>query len=305
MNQRSARQPRRLRSSPTLLVGPFIVLACMAAVSSAQQRVLKLVDIKQDPPCSAWGTITSCAPHGGAITWGGAYSTTYTWTVPPDEIGPDGVTISLTATENNPSEHRSATGLRLTASGFEPAGDKPDIPIGAPGQPMSGSARVRLKPQPGAGEYSIRIGVYWGPGFTYNYRAQAPTKEKTAEASGNSALSNAARSAIADPNFQMQPGKCSGFVDRIVRRVYGQKYAKLFGLSAKVTYANFKTNGLLTNPQELKPGDILFQPTLGNYGHIAIFVGDGVIAEDGCSGKTYRTVNAFGRYQAVGRLPPP
>jgi len=79
----------------------------------------------------------------------------------------------------------------------------------------------------------------------------------------------------------------------------------LFAMSAKLTYANFKADGLLVNTQKLLPGDILFQPGLGNYGHIAIFVGDGVIAEDGCSGKTYRSVNAFGRYQAVGRLPSP
>ena len=276
--------------------------------SAPQSFVLKRVgEPKGDPPCSTWGNITSCDPNGGSISWGPSINTTYTWTAPPEQIGPQGISISLSASESNPPDRASATGIKLIASGFDLSGGKPDAPIGR--QSLSGSTNVILKPQRGAGEYSIRIGVYWGPSYVYTYRPEASSSSssgsKAATKIGNSALSDAARAAIDDPNFQVEPMHCSGFVNRIVGKVYGRKYSKLFGVSAKVTYANFKTNGLAANTQELLPGDILFQPTLGVYGHIAIFVGDGVIAEDGCGGKSYRTVNAFGGYQAVGRLPPP
>src|ERR1700737_4202265 len=67
-----------------------------------QSTVLKLIDIKADPPCSTWGDITSCAPNGGAITWAGSYNTTYSWTQPPNEIGPGGASITLGVSQSNP-----------------------------------------------------------------------------------------------------------------------------------------------------------------------------------------------------------
>jgi len=36
---------------------------------------------------------------------------------------------------------------------------------------------VRLKPpKNAAGDYYLKIGVYWGPGFTYHYRATPSAK---------------------------------------------------------------------------------------------------------------------------------
>ncbi len=132
---------------------------------------LQLVEVKQDPPCSTWGNITSCNPNGGQITWGPSVNTNYQWTSPPQQVGPEGFTITMSVSEQNPPERRSATGLNMTGGGFVLDPPNPTIPIGAPNQPMSGSLTVTVKPPKNpSGDYYLKIGVYWGPGFTYHYR---------------------------------------------------------------------------------------------------------------------------------------
>jgi hypothetical protein len=139
--------------------------------TAPQSVVLQLVDVKGDPPCSTWN-ITTCDPNGGKITWAQTATTTYTWTAPPQQIGPEGVTISLNVSVSKaPPGFSNDTGLRLTATGFDLTGDTPDAPV--KGQNSSGSATVTIKPHPGTGEYSIGVSVYYGPSYIYHYRAVA------------------------------------------------------------------------------------------------------------------------------------
>jgi hypothetical protein len=132
---------------------------------------LQLVEVTQDPKCSSWDNITSCNPNGGQITWGDPTNTNYQWNSPPQQVGAEGFTITMSVSEQNPPENRSATGIGMDGGGFEL--DPPDarIPIGAPNQPMSGSLTVKVKPPRNpSGDYYLKIGAYWGPGFTYHYR---------------------------------------------------------------------------------------------------------------------------------------
>jgi FecR protein len=171
------------------------VARVMGTTSDSNQGsvVLKLIDIKADPPCSTWGDITSCAPNGGAITWGPSTNTTYTWTVPPNEIGPSGASITLSVSQSNPSERRVATGLRMTGSGFIFNPKDADVAIGKPGQPLSGSTSVNVKPPNNlSGDYYLKIGVYYGPAFIYHYHAErsSNSSSSTNESTGPPARSS-------------------------------------------------------------------------------------------------------------------
>jgi hypothetical protein len=131
--------------------------------------VLQLVDVKQDPPCKTWGNITSCDPNGGHVSW---YNTNYQWNSPPQQVGTGGFTITLNVSQNRPGNDRVATGLNMSGAGFDLNPANPSIPIGAPNQPMSGSLTVTVKPPKNpSGDYYLKIGVFWGPGWTYHYRA--------------------------------------------------------------------------------------------------------------------------------------
>jgi len=141
--------------------------------STTQSFVLTRVgEPKGDPPCSTWGDIKSCDPNGASISWG---SVTYNWTAPPQHIGPEGISINLSVSETNRPDSPTATGLKVRATGFDVSGGSPDVAIGGHGEPLSGSTSVMLKPRPGAGEYSIRIGVYFSVSYVYTYRAEAAT----------------------------------------------------------------------------------------------------------------------------------
>ena len=135
---------------------------------------LQLVEITPDPKCETWDFYSSCDPKAGQIvaraTWGTA---TYQWTPPPQRIDGNGFTINLSVSEQTPKpEGRVATGINLTGGGLELDPPNPTVPIGAPNQGFSGNLSVKIKPPKNAsGDYYLKIGVYWGPGFTYHYRA--------------------------------------------------------------------------------------------------------------------------------------
>jgi hypothetical protein len=140
------------------------------AVSKA--GTLKLVEITPDPKCETWNFYTSCDPKAGRIaakaSWGTA---TYQWTPPPDQIGKEGFTIDLSVSEQTPPQGRVATGINLIGGDFELDPPQATIPIGAPNQPLDGHLTVKIKaPKDPAGDHYLKIGVYWGPGFTYHYR---------------------------------------------------------------------------------------------------------------------------------------
>jgi hypothetical protein len=95
----------------------------------------------------------------------------YQWNSPPQQVGPEGFTINLSVSQQNPPASRVATGLNMSGGGFELDPPNATIPIGAPNQPMSGNLSVRVKPPKNpSGDYNLTIGVYWSPGFTYHYR---------------------------------------------------------------------------------------------------------------------------------------
>lgn len=133
---------------------------------------LQLVGITPDPKCETWNFYPTCNPNAGQIVarapWGTA---TYQWTAPPQQIGPEGVTITMSVSEQTPPQGRVATGLNLVAGGFDLNPPSASIPIGAPNQPLSGTLAVTVKPPKNpTGDLFLKIGVYWGPGFTYRYR---------------------------------------------------------------------------------------------------------------------------------------
>jgi hypothetical protein len=129
---------------------------------------LQLVEITQDPKCSTWNNTTSCNPNGGQVSW---YNTNYQWNSPPQQVGPEGFTINMSVSQQNSPDRSVATGLGMSGGGFELDPANPTIPIGAPKQPMSGSLSVKVKPPKNpSGDYYLKIGVYWGPGFSYHYR---------------------------------------------------------------------------------------------------------------------------------------
>lgn len=159
---------------PMILKAGSVKPAATATVATGKSGTLQLVEIKSDPPCETWKDLyTTCDAKIGEImaksTWGSA---TYNWTPPPDRIGPEGCSISLKASEVTPPSAPVATGINIKSSlEMQPQGAT--VAIGAPNQPLNGSTTVELKvPKNPTGDYYVTIGVYWGPGFTYHYRAQ-------------------------------------------------------------------------------------------------------------------------------------
>jgi len=143
-----------------------------SAATPPGRGVLQLATITPDPKCETWNIYSACDPKGGQIvaraSWGTA---NYKWTPPPATIPAEGLTITLTVSEETPPNNRVATGLNLTAGGFELDPGNASLPIGAPNQPSSGNLTVAVKPPKNLfGDHYLKIGVFWGPGFTYHYR---------------------------------------------------------------------------------------------------------------------------------------
>lgn len=141
------------------------------------------------------------------------------------------------------------------------------------------------------------------------------------------AESDTAKRAITDRNFELQSGYCSRFVRQVVEATHGKKYSHLFGASAKIS-----ANLFLASPygyywpaekaklgNVIQVGDILFKRNgSGGYGHVGIYVGDvpGVgkqlVAENASAtrgrvqgAKGYRTLEQYGSFDVLGRLPLP
>jgi len=271
---------RQMSSRKVALV--IAALIAMAVSSRAQQRVLKLVEVTKEPPCSTWGDITSCAPNGGAITWGGGYNTTYTWTMPPNEIGPAGVSIILNVSQSNPSERRAATGLRLTGSGFIFDQASADLPVGAPGQPLSGSRTVTIKPpQNPSGDYYLKIGVYWGPGFVYHYRAEVSSSRQP-QTPLTQPSPQKARAAVAWAQTQIGSetwrGRCQGFVEEAygVRGAFRSALAASKALDLQKTPVQDAPSGALLY---FAPSENCVGAVSPNYGHTGLSIGGGKMIE--------------------------
>lgn len=144
----------------------------------------------------------------------------------------------------------------------------------------------------------------------------------------NIALAKALIDAVTDdsldadnPNYPHDPGvrrkhMCSRFTRTGTRKLYGSKYQGLFGSTAVQTGENLRDAGFTSAgaPQE---GDYLVKLVgSGGAGHIGVYVGhvpglgDGLVAENSSTSigrvsgaKGYRTLDQFGHYDVLGRLP--
>jgi len=129
----------------------------------------------------------------------------------------------------------------------------------------------------------------------------------------NTRMAQEAMAAITDPTVTSEDGMCSRFVRQCTEKVYGTKFDHLFRADAKLTAAAFKEAQMAAVPQwrAVQPGDILFQTDgHGPHGHVAIFIGSGLVAENSSTSigrvagaKGFRSLKQFGEYQLVGRLP--
>jgi len=133
---------------------------------------LKLVEVIPTP--NHWGNDFSVNPNGGQITAKWSYgNANYQWNNPPQQVGPEGFTITLNATAQAVPRSRVTTGLTIKGGGFEldPATATFGIDTDK-GNPASGSLTVRVKPPRNpSGDYYLEIGVNYYLGFKYHYRA--------------------------------------------------------------------------------------------------------------------------------------
>ncbi len=129
----------------------------------------------------------------------------------------------------------------------------------------------------------------------------------------NKDLSDAAIQAVSNDGFESKKGYCSRFVRQVSSKVYGDKYAGLFGASAISSCNNFLAAGLAEphTAQNVELGDILFKRQgAGPFGHVGIYVGDRGVAENSSTSigriqgaKGFRSLAQFGAFDFLGRLP--
>jgi hypothetical protein len=131
---------------------------------------------------------------------------------------------------------------------------------------------------------------------------------------GNAILARAAVTAVTNPNIETRSGMCSRFCRQVVQPLYGQEIDRLFGASAIETARNFQHRGHTLDPRSNtpRPGDLLFKTQAGRFGHVGIYVGARGVAENASTArgrvqgaKGYRTLEEYGKYNLIGRLPSP
>ncbi|HEX8833979.1 MAG TPA: hypothetical protein VF719_07245 [Abditibacteriaceae bacterium] len=133
----------------------------------------------------------------------------------------------------------------------------------------------------------------------------------------SASLQSQARVALTDKRFETEKGLCSRFVRQVTVAEHKQKYRALFGASAIVTTDLFLRAGKawpasrMLEHGGILPGDILFKRnTSGKFGHVGIYLGDGLVAENSSTStgrvqgaKGIRTLAQYGRFDYIGRLP--
>jgi hypothetical protein len=144
-------------------------------------------------------------------------------------------------------------------------------------------------------------------------RVLAPVGQSMAEAT-------VARSAITRREYEIRSGYCSRFARQVVETTHGTRYSHLFGASATESANLFRRYGYaLPRGSSIEPGDLLFKVydqsgrrVAGGYGHVGIYVGNNLVAENSSTSlgrisgaKGYRTLSQYGYFDVVGRLPLP
>jgi hypothetical protein len=141
------------------------------------------------------------------------------------------------------------------------------------------------------------------------------------------AEAQAAKKGILDRSFEIRSGYCSRFVRQVVQKSQGSRFNHLFGPTSTDTTWRFVRAGYAFKWPEnkarlggvIKPGDILFKvkdrfgrPVARGYGHVGIYAGNNLVAENSSTSKGriqgakgYRTLAEYGYFDYVGRLPDP
>lgn len=133
----------------------------------------------------------------------------------------------------------------------------------------------------------------------------------------NTILANAAQGALAAQGFESQSGYCMRFVRQVIQSIYGAKYDDYFKPSAYESMLAFRArHDLIHNPVDGSViGDILFKgiKTSGKFGHVGIRIAGNLVAENSSAhtsehdreARGTRTLEAFGAYELIVRLPSP
>ena len=127
---------------------------------------------------------------------------------------------------------------------------------------------------------------------------------------GNRVLVEAALKAVSGSGFSSTAGECQRWVRQVVQSRYKQQFDGYWRGSAKETAAAFKgTRYAVTGAPQ--PGDLLYK-TSGKYGHVGIYVGHGLVAENSSTtigrvsgARGLRTLARYGRVDILVRLPLP
>lgn len=151
--------------------------------AQAGKAVYTRTAVTPDPVYGDWkvadGAISFDTYGGSEHYYGGQMS----WASPPATIGPEGFSITLTASCRTAKVNQLATGIGMSGEGFEfviSAADRTPVDAQAPvncdrSDSKSGSITVQVLPrgQPGPGSKAkLKIGAFWGLGVTYEYEAR-------------------------------------------------------------------------------------------------------------------------------------
>ena len=128
----------------------------------------------------------------------------------------------------------------------------------------------------------------------------------------NEALAAAAIAGITSGATTSVGKRCQQWVREVSQSVYGSAYDGFWGSSAKTTAQAFVKHGAqFVASKPYQPGDILYK-TNGVNGHVGIYVGHGLVAENSTTSKGrilgakgFRTLSQYGTVNVVVRLPAP
>jgi hypothetical protein len=154
---------------------------CVSGVKGGEERprgqivgkaLLQLVEVI--PPKQYEASVWSIDPNGGRITYThpNGSRAEYRWTLPPQQIGAEGFTITLTVSAQSLPRNRQYAGMDIRA-GFDLDPPYTQVEITSEdARPESKSLTLKIKPQKNLSDidYYIGTGASYGPGFNYRYR---------------------------------------------------------------------------------------------------------------------------------------
>lgn len=136
------------------------------------RALLHLVEVI--PPKQYDASVWRVDPNGGHLTYThpNGSRAEYRWTLPRQQVGAEGFTITLTASAQSVPGNRQYAGMDIRGGfEFDPLSTQIEM-TSEDGRPERRSLTVRVKPQKNLSDidYYIQTGASYGPGFTYRYR---------------------------------------------------------------------------------------------------------------------------------------